>query len=106
VMVQCCNKITGYPVELQFFLNDLPANDFNHIFRTLERFKESIAVDHTGQALPQIYIAGLPGSYYTRLFLRQSVHLIHSSYCLHWRSRVSKMTRHNLIFHLCFHPII
>ncbi|XP_037483953.1 anthranilate O-methyltransferase 1-like isoform X1 [Triticum dicoccoides] len=77
------------PVELQFFLNDLPGNNFNHVFRSLERFKESITARHKGNTLlPPFYIAGLPGSYYTRLFPRQSCHLFHSSFCLHWRSRV------------------
>lgn len=77
------------PVELQFFLNDLPGNDFNHVFRSLERFRESTAAEHEDSTLlPPFYIAGLPGSFYTRLLPRQSCHLFHSSYCLHWRSQV------------------
>ncbi|XP_073365641.1 anthranilate O-methyltransferase 2-like [Aegilops tauschii subsp. strangulata] len=74
------------PVELQFFLNDLPGNDFNYVFRSLERFKESIIAEQN-TLLPPFYIAGLPGTCYTRLFPRQSCHLFHSSYCLHWLSR-------------------
>ncbi|CAL5042563.1 unnamed protein product [Urochloa decumbens] len=50
--------------------------------------QESIAAEHKGGTPPPFYIAGVPGSYYTRLFPSQSVHLFHSSYCLHWRSRV------------------
>uniref|UniRef100_A0A8I7B9B8 Uncharacterized protein n=1 Tax=Hordeum vulgare subsp. vulgare TaxID=112509 RepID=A0A8I7B9B8_HORVV len=86
----CCNhdKLHGSLVELQIFLNDLPGNDFNHVFQSIGRFKESIAVNHKGETLPSFYIAGLPGSYYTKLFPRQSVHLFHSSYCLHWRSEL------------------
>uniref|UniRef100_A0ACD5YYC4 Uncharacterized protein n=1 Tax=Avena sativa TaxID=4498 RepID=A0ACD5YYC4_AVESA len=77
------------PVEIQFFLNDLPGNDFNHVFRSLELFKESTAAKlKQNTLLPPFYIAGLPGSYYTRLFPRQSCHLFHSSYCFHWRSQV------------------
>jgi hypothetical protein len=30
----------------------------------------------------------LPGSYYTRIFPSESVHLFHSLFCLQWRSQV------------------
>ncbi|KAM3364395.1 hypothetical protein ACQJBY_014624 [Aegilops geniculata] len=93
-------KLRCNPVELQFFLNDLPGNDFNYVFRSLERFKESITARHKGNTLlPPFYIAGLPGSYYTRLFPRQSCHLFHSSYCLHWLSRVPQLCKEHL--HSC-----
>lgn len=75
-------------MEIQFFLNDLPGNDFNQLFRSLEQFKRSAAMDRKGSTLPPYYVSGLPNSYYIRLFPRQSVHLFHSSYCLHWRSQV------------------
>ena len=52
----------GHPVELQFFLNDLPGNDFNHIFQSFEQFKNLTVADYKGKILPPFYITGLPGS--------------------------------------------
>ncbi|KAL6635030.1 hypothetical protein ACP70R_027701 [Stipagrostis hirtigluma subsp. patula] len=75
------------PVHVQFFLNDLPGNDFNLVFRSLEQFSK-LNAQEKGEALPPYYIAGLPGSFYTRLFPDRCVHLFHSSYCLMWRSNV------------------
>ncbi|KAK3132076.1 hypothetical protein QOZ80_6AG0515420 [Eleusine coracana subsp. coracana] len=77
-------------VELQFFLNDLPANDFNNLFRYFEQFKKLMTRNHKGKALPPFYISGSPGSFYTRLFPSQTVHLFHSSFCLQWRSQAPK----------------
>ncbi|TVT99276.1 hypothetical protein EJB05_55351 [Eragrostis curvula] len=84
-----CKKLTqrNDHVQLQFFLNDLPGNDFNSLFRLFEQFRKLKAKNHMGEALPPYYICGLPGSYYTRLFPCQSVHLFHSLFCLHWRSQ-------------------
>nr|CAB3449493.1 unnamed protein product [Digitaria exilis] len=65
-------------MEVQFFLNDLPGNDFNLVFRSLEPQLRSLV---------PCYVAGLPGSIYTRIFPCQSVHLFHSSQCLMWRSK-------------------
>ncbi|WVZ90396.1 hypothetical protein U9M48_036702, partial [Paspalum notatum var. saurae] len=74
-------------VELQFFLNDLPGNDFNQLFRLIQNFKTLNTTDEMAHVPPLYYISGLPGSYYNRLFPCGSVHFFHSSYCLHWRSQ-------------------
>ncbi|WVZ92567.1 hypothetical protein U9M48_038618 [Paspalum notatum var. saurae] len=73
--------------QIQFLLNDLPGNDFNNLFMLVEQFNKSRAKSQNDEARLPHYICGLPGSYYTRLFPCQSVHLFHSLFCLQWRSQ-------------------
>ncbi|KAF3437768.1 hypothetical protein FNV43_RR20524 [Rhamnella rubrinervis] len=61
--------------QFQVFFNDHVSNDFNLLFTSLPRDK-------------QYYAAGVPGSFYERLFPEASLHLVHSSNSLHWLSRV------------------
>ncbi|KAK3418770.1 salicylate carboxymethyltransferase [Eucalyptus grandis] len=79
--------------ELQVFLNDLPGNDFNTIFsnflpRFQEKLKEQIKSKNGAWATLSCFFSGVPGSFYGRLFPRESLHLIHSSYSLMWLSQV------------------
>lgn len=71
--------------ELHVFLNDLPANDFNSVFINLSEFGRK-------HGPTSVFFAGVPGSFYGRLFPRNSLHFIHSSYCLHWLSQVYKIS--------------
>ncbi|CAI0411126.1 unnamed protein product [Linum tenue] len=74
--------------QFQIFLNDLPGNDFNNIFRSIQGFKEKIM-----EVL--MFIIGVPGSFYDRLFQTDSLHFIHSSYGVHWSSQVPRGLEEN-----------
>ncbi|GAB4848544.1 hypothetical protein Ancab_003250 [Ancistrocladus abbreviatus] len=85
------------PPELVVYLNDLPTNDFNSIFKALPDFygeirreKGNSNVVEDGHS-PSIYIAAFPGSFYGRVFPLNSLHFIYSSYSLHWLSKVPPM---------------
>ena len=73
--------------EIQVFLNDLPRNDFNTIFKSLPKFQKDLQKT-TGAGAESCFITGVPGSFYTRLFPRKSFHFVHSSYGLQWLSQV------------------
>ncbi|KAG6499780.1 hypothetical protein ZIOFF_039572 [Zingiber officinale] len=76
------------PLEVQFFLNDLPGNDFNYVFQSLDEFKKKVEEETKRELLVPYYVVGVPGSFYGRLFPCASVHFFHSSYCLMWLSQV------------------
>ena len=73
--------------NIQVFLNDLMSNDFNSIFKLLPEFYEELEKSN-GRGSGSCFIAAMPGSFYGRLFLDNSLHFIHSSNSLHWLSQV------------------
>ncbi|PKA50482.1 Salicylate O-methyltransferase [Apostasia shenzhenica] len=90
----CLRRPAGHPPEIQFFLNDLPGNDFNNTFQLLVLYRNQ--VKEGGKISVPFYAVGLPGSFYGRLFPSRSVHFFHSSYCLMWLSQVRLI----IFFHL------
>ncbi|KAL6011380.1 hypothetical protein ACLOJK_001826 [Asimina triloba] len=93
-----CHRYLRPSPEFQVFLNDLPANDFNSIFAALPDFHAKL-INKGGrrsEASPCVFIAGVPGSFYARLFPTTSLHFVHSSFALHWLSRVSSLYLLNL----------
>ncbi|CAA0819534.1 Jasmonate O-methyltransferase [Striga hermonthica] len=73
--------------ELRISLNDLPGNDFNSLFMSLDEFYGSLK-DEKGVGFDRCFVCGVAGSFYRRLFPKRSLHFVHSSSSLHWLSQV------------------
>ncbi|KAL5831816.1 hypothetical protein ACOSQ4_017170 [Xanthoceras sorbifolium] len=83
-----CQKFNQKSPEIQVFLNDLPGNDFNTVFKSLPAFNQRLKKDKGDQFGP-CFVSGVPCSFYDRLFPSRSIHLIHSSSSIHWLSKSS-----------------
>nr|QRX39001.1 gibberellic acid methyltransferase [Hevea brasiliensis] len=73
----------GFEPEFEAFFSDLPSNDFNSLFRSLSNI--GILSDNKRK---QYYAAGVPGSFYGRLFPRRKLHVAVSLSALHWLSQI------------------
>ncbi|CAD5330119.1 unnamed protein product [Arabidopsis thaliana] len=74
--------------EFSIFLNDLPGNDFNFIFKSLPDFHIELKRDNNNGDCPSVFIAAYPGSFYGRLFPENTIHFVYASHSLHWLSKV------------------
>ncbi|KAK9733286.1 hypothetical protein RND81_04G057300 [Saponaria officinalis] len=80
--------------EFSAFFSDLPSNDFNTLFQLLPNYyydgegsgtlEECLAADKHRS----YFAAGVPSSFYRRLFPARSVDFFHSAFSLHWLSQV------------------
>uniref|UniRef100_A0A0D9V4M1 Jasmonate O-methyltransferase n=1 Tax=Leersia perrieri TaxID=77586 RepID=A0A0D9V4M1_9ORYZ len=84
-VLESCRGSTP-PPEFSVLLNDLPTNDFNTIFSRVPEFTGKLKAD-AGEE-PMVFLSGVPGSFYGRLFPSRSVHFVCSFSSLHWLSQV------------------
>ncbi|XP_068661025.1 gibberellic acid methyltransferase 2-like [Aristolochia californica] len=66
--------------EFEAFFSDLPSNDFNSLFRSLP--------PAYGDKKQRYFAAGVPGSFYHRLFPKRKLHMALSLSALHWLSKI------------------
>ena len=76
-------KECGVDPEFEAFFSDLPSNDFNSLFRSLSS-NNTLSKNKPNRYYP----AGVPGSFYTRLFPKGKLHVAVSLSALHWLSQV------------------
>ncbi|OMO57808.1 SAM dependent carboxyl methyltransferase [Corchorus olitorius] len=70
----------GFEPEFEAFFSDLPSNDFNSLFQSLSSRQFSDQ--------QQYFAAGVPGSFYNRLFAKGKLHIAVSLSALHWLSKI------------------
>lgn len=80
----------GFDPEFEVFFSDLPSNDFNSLFRSLTAMFDSLS-DNNNKTLNKYYAAGVPGSFYHRLFPKSKLHIAVSLSALHWLSEIPKV---------------
>ncbi|KAI3823332.1 hypothetical protein L1987_04767 [Smallanthus sonchifolius] len=91
---EVCQENNRKTPQLQVCLNDLFGNDFNNLFKLLPNFYKIHKRDK-GENSGPCFVSAVPGSFYGRLFPDESLHLVHSSYSVHWLSQVPEDLENN-----------
>nr|CAB3488596.1 unnamed protein product [Digitaria exilis] len=90
-MTDTYTSIGHAPPEFSFYFSDLPSNDFNTLFRLLPDQQQPTAAGRTGDHRRRRYFAaGVPGSFYDRLFPENSINAFTSTFSVHWLSQVPR----------------
>ncbi|GAA0166147.1 hypothetical protein Leryth_007828 [Lithospermum erythrorhizon] len=91
MMKQYENSTYDSTPEFSAYFSDLPSNDFNTLFQLLPpiadsggSMEECLASDNHRE----YFAAGVPGSFYRRLFPSNSINVFYSAFSLHWLSQV------------------
>ncbi|KAL8151414.1 hypothetical protein V2J09_021222 [Rumex salicifolius] len=79
-LIRAVHRFQSGPVNItmEVFLNDLPGNDFNSVFKALPSFKEQLRKE-LGESIGYCFFHGVPGSFYDRLFHPNSLHFVPTS---------------------------
>ncbi|KAK1420524.1 hypothetical protein QVD17_22194 [Tagetes erecta] len=93
-IIELCNEKNLKPPQFQVCLNDLIGNDFNVLFKLLPDFYATFKKEK-GENFSPCFVSAVPGSFYCRLFPDRSLHLVHSSYSVHWLSQVPEDLENN-----------
>ncbi|CAL5197555.1 unnamed protein product [Lathyrus oleraceus] len=89
-----CQEQKQKSPEYKVYLNDLPGNDFNNVFRSFDAFKKDL-ISEVKNPMGPFYFFGAPGSFYDKLFPNKSLHFVHSSYSLQFLSKVPEGVDNN-----------
>ncbi|XP_010536694.1 PREDICTED: indole-3-acetate O-methyltransferase 1-like [Tarenaya hassleriana] len=78
------------PPEFSAFFSDLPSNDFNTLFQLLPPLVSNSCMEEclAADGNRSYFAAGVPGSFYRRLFPVRTIDVFHSAFSLHWLSQV------------------
>ncbi|XP_058745043.1 indole-3-acetate O-methyltransferase 1-like [Vicia villosa] len=89
-IIQRYEAIGCNPPEFSAFFSDLPSNDFNSLFQLLPPIAEGVSMEEclATEKERSYFVAGVPGSFYRRLFPARTVDVFHSAFSLHWLSKI------------------